>query len=111
MKLEIEKMLVISTWHVSEKDMTFLCEPTPNGYPYTKISTGYGTLIRIPDDMVLPEKAQSIDFIKSRSIPDWCKLFSKEFIEILRLAQDKKCAWVNFDRDGPEVEGLPKFPW
>lgn len=111
MKLEIEKMLVLSTNHIPEKDINNLVNEEKQDYPYSRFSTGYGVMIALVSDMELPERDNSIDFIKGGKNPAWCKCFSKEFIEILRIAKEKGCMWINFDRDGTEIEGLPTFDW
>ena len=111
MKLEIEKMLVLSTAHATEDDINNLCSMEKQDYPYTRFQTGYGVMIAVISDMELPERENSINFIKDGKNPAWCKNFSKEFIEILRIAKENGCTWVNLDRDGTEIEGLTTFDW
>jgi len=109
MDLDIEKMLVISTGHITEKDMTLLTEE--GLYPYTILQTGYGTIISLVTNMTLPPREQSVDFITEFKEEKWMKIFSKEFMEILRIAKENDCFWVNFDRDGSQYEELPLFEW
>ncbi len=111
MKLEIEKMLIINSGHVTKEDMDSLCDPDLNTYPYTRLPTEYGVIVYLTSDMELPARTNSIDFITEGSSPSWCKAFSEEFIEILRIAKENDCHYVNFDCDGTEVPELPRFDW
>lgn len=111
MKLEIEKMLIISTGHISAKDMENLTTTDPHPYPYTVLPTEYGAIISLTSDMVIPPKEQSIAFISGKEIEPWVKEYSPEFLDILRLAKAKDCTWINFDCDGSEYAELPKFNW
>lgn len=113
MKLEIEKMLVISTGHITYNDMKVLSDGDSNDYPYTRLSTEYGIIIFLTSDMVIPPRSNSADFIlDSNEKPSLnVSAFSKEFIEILRIAKDNKCCYINFDSDGTIVPELKEFDW
>lgn len=111
MDLEIEKMLLISTCHLSQTDLTLLTEPSTHPYPYTTLTTEYGVIVFVVTDMVLPPKENSIDFITDKIPEEWVKHYTKEFIEVLRIAQANGISWVNFDRDGSVYNELHKFDW
>ena len=111
MKLEIEKILVISSAHISEEDMENLTITDPHPYPYTVLPTEYGVIISLTSDMELPPKEQSIEFITDKKRPAWVDEYSEEFLEILRIAKANDCTFVNFDSAGSEYDELPKFNW
>jgi len=111
MKLEIEKMLIINTGHISSQDMENLTDTDPHPYPYTVLLTEYGVIISLTSDMEIQPKEQSIVFISDKKVEPWVKEYSKEFIDILRLAKAEGCTWINFDCDGTEHDELPKFNW
>jgi hypothetical protein len=37
--------------------------------------------------------------------------FSKDFINLVKLAQDNNCEYLRIDRDGPLFDELPTFEW
>lgn len=105
MTLEIEKMLVISTAHVS---------------PLTA-----GCLPKGPEDMTKSEEAR---------MPEWWPIFAREegwlfyvpskdaddpryqqapfeLIQAIRLAEDQGCSWLMLDRDGSRVDQLRTWEW
>ena len=43
--------------------------------------------------------------------PNSLKKYSVAFNELLRIARQKSWRYLQIDRDGTEVEGLPKFDW
>jgi len=111
MDLEIAKILVLSTGHVTEKDMSLLT--IPKSYPYTKLNTGYGAMVYLPTDMIIPIE-QSIDFITDdKAVEHKEKLlaFSKDFRRLLKLAQEQDCQWLHLDRDGELHDELPSHEW
>lgn len=107
MDLEIDKMWTLSTGHISLKDYNLL---EKNHYHHTVINYAYGVIILVLDDK-LPPREQSIDFVLDEEYESSYKLFSKEFIEILRIAQKNDISWIKFDRDGALVEELHEFNW
>ena len=108
MELEIAKILVLSTGHVTEQDMDLL--RVPNSYPYTTLNTGYGSMVYITTDMVIPIE-QSVQFITDGDYDEKIVAFSKDFRRLLKLAQDKDCQWLHLDRDGDLHEELPQHEW
>jgi len=109
MDLEIEKTLIISTSHITEKDMDKLTSLSP-AYPYTLLITDYGVMLALPSYVKLPPRSNSIAFITEIDFEEWTDKYSDAFLEILRIAKEKECLWVNFDCDGSEYD-LPKFDW
>ena len=89
----IEKTLVISTGHITEKDIYILDHK--NEYSSTVIQhpNGYGTIIHIHSDIKISSN------------------FSKEFKNIIKIALNLNCQWINFDCDGEIYEELPLFEW
>ena len=113
MKLEIEKHLIVSTAHITKEDMDELCSQGQHRYPFLVKDHGYGVLVQVEqkERFQLPPRENSVDFISGYKPEPWTYDFSEDFIEILRIAQENDCLWVNFDRDGSEIEGLPVHDW
>ena len=110
-KWDIEKSLVISTGHITKADMENLTVTDPHPYPYTVKETDYGVMIYITEDMELPPREQSVEFITDFEYEDWMDEYSDEFMEILRIAKEQGCSWVHFDCDGTQYESLRLFDW
>ena len=108
MELEIEKSLVVSTGHVTKKDMDLL--EVENSYPYTVHNHEYGAMVYIVKDMVIPVE-QSVEFITEGSYDEQIVAFSRDFRRILRLAQQNDCTWLRLDCDGSELEGYHINDW
>lgn len=108
MDLEIAKTLVMSTGHVTEQDMNLLKDP--ESYPYTQIDAGYGFLLYIVTDMVIPVE-QSVEFICDGHYTEKLVAFSRDFRRLLKIAQDNDCQWLHLDCDGNIHEELPVHDW
>ncbi len=102
MAVEINKMLTLSTAHISEATAELLqrCnaadwdDPSIEDVPlvvYEK--SDYGWFVVVPNDL----------FRINRTPPDLLMLF--------RLAQAQGCTWIMFDRDVEPVANLPTFNW
>jgi hypothetical protein len=91
--MEIEKMLVLSTAHLTP----YCCNrfmPENEGNWYDKAN--YGWFVSVPTDEVpLPE---------DHNLPA-C------LIDCLKFADLQQCTWIMFDQDGPTVEQLPIQDW
>jgi hypothetical protein len=97
----ITKNLDISTVHISEQDNEKLCSNRDNGpliiHPY-----GEGHFIYVEQDEV--HFMETLDkLMKER--------YSHAFIEIMQLAHDLGCAFIQLDGAGTEYKHLTKFDW
>jgi hypothetical protein len=100
MKLEIQKTLVISTGHITEKDNELL-----------------GIFCRTPDED-LPLIVDDVDQgwkihtdIIEINILDIRGTFSNGFLNCLLLGYLNNCQWVNIDSDGPIYDFLQTYKW
>lgn len=92
MKLEIAKVLIVSTAHM----------PTPeflDGYSMMGGEEGY--LIWVPKEG-LP-CAWGVD---DETLPEYAGL-----VKVLRTAREKGCRYVMFDRDAEPLDRAPTYPW
>lgn len=97
----ITKNLDISTVHISEQDNEKLCSNGDNGpliiHPY-----GEGHFIYVEQDEV--HFMETLDkLMKER--------YSHAFIDIMQLAHDLGCAFIQLDGAGTEYKHLTKFDW
>lgn len=103
MEREIQKMLIVSTAHISKDDneilgtfgepdgpMCLIVDPYPYGY-IVWIGTYSG-------DEEYPGQ------IKDEGLSD-------EFISLMELAEQLGCEYLKLDRDGPIYDDLPTFEW
>ena len=111
MKLEIEKVVNLSTAHITERDNHHLAECTKDDHPeltYSQagwvISTGYGFMVFVPPKGNGEEVAEHVHGFKQVGM-------SKEFIALFKLAAEQGCTWLRLDCDIPTVEGLQVFDW
>jgi|LakMenE01Jun11ns_1017448.scaffolds.fasta_scaffold9687637_2 hypothetical protein len=93
---EIERVLVLSTGHISEADSKLLDAGT---IPCTRYEYGY--LIYVGERKDLQEAREQL-------IPTG---ISAALYYLLLLTVDKKCTWLKLDRDGPVRTDLPLFNW
>jgi hypothetical protein len=101
----IGKMLDVSTSHITENDAKLLDESDSKKQssisrnPLSAFSKGVGWLVNIPatDEEVFKE------------ILNYG--YSNEFVELVKVALNHDCDWINLDCDGAEIEDLPKFDW
>lgn len=97
----ITKNLDISTVHISEQDNELLCSNGDNG-PLITHPYGEGHFIYVEQNEKLFQ--ETIDnVIKER--------YSQAFIEIMQLAHDLGCAYIQLDGAGTEYKHLTKFDW
>lgn len=94
-------VLDISTGHISKKDDDLLERSDNNPCPVVGYQTGYGIMVLVPDAIELPNVTNRLKRHK----------FSEQFIKILKFAQQRGCAYVNFDRDGPQYDDLKIYNW
>jgi len=103
----IEKMLVVSTGHISPQDERLLHYKV---YPYSCLARDEGYILYINEEEPI-SISNSEDFITEIKMHDNLKRFSPEFRKILKIAQEKECIWVMFDRDGQIYDDLKEFDW
>ena len=92
---EINKEIVFSTGHISEKCREALVEASKGVYRDAEAiyEDEYGFRIHI-----LPlETPESTEY--------------PELNKILKIAIENECVWLRFDRDGPIYEGFDVFEW
>ena len=129
MSYRIEKTLVLSTAHITEKDIALLGSTYNNiqereenePYPFTVISPDIAEswLIYVPEEAEFKEYTNSTSYMKDLledvlSDPirdDLCvlKYFSTAFIEILHLTQKLGCTWLSFSYDETPRKDLKVF--
>ena len=108
MQLVTEKVLDISTGHLSDEDIKLLDNKE---YPYTILQHEYGMMIRLVEDMILPVP-NSVDFIiESDSPEEHLEKYSSGFIAILRKALHENITWINFDSDGQVYDEFKNYDW
>lgn len=94
--VEIERVLVVSTAHITRTDSVFLREHQDK-HPLIVHSYEEGDFVILTD---LEEKLDEL-----------CQCFSKAFMDILMLAVRSDCSILRLDRDGPIYEDHPTFDW
>jgi hypothetical protein len=105
--LEINKMLTFSTAHLKESDLE-LAKSRINPI-HTCYENEYGFFIYVPVHGLYAEEdgkefeAKLIEAIETG--------YSQEFCHLLRIARKYKCRFINPDRDGEFIDGLPTFDW
>lgn len=107
---EIEKVLVLSTAHISEKTANIIDGGKGiNGisaYPFK-----YGVFVYIGDikaEKITDNKIEKTNLFKSGQM--LCSV-PPELIECICKASEKGCQWILFDRDAGEDERLDTFAW
>lgn len=99
-KYEIEKVLVLSTAHITKTDNTILLRNKRSRNPdkLTVYHYEYGYSIYVGD---------VTDRIREASENG----LSKEFQALLKLAHSLKCKYLDLDCDGLVMDNLPQFSW
>lgn len=104
MSIEIESMLVLSTGHLLKNTAATLNEEAEELPPFCNIEWGpafhreEGWLFHVP-----PRTADGfLDMPLDAPV---------DLRRVLAFAQEHGCAWVLFDCDGAQIEGLPFKEW
>ena len=98
--LEIHKMLVLSTMHVSQSTAELLdigCPSIHNGHCADGIGYpkgDYGWFVYVPEE---PEQDSDIP--------------ADLLAVVVAFARAQACNWVMFDRDADKIDDLPVFDW
>jgi hypothetical protein len=88
--VEIEKMLVLSTSHLTEQTCNGWFEKHKEDFPcYEKIGAGWFVHVVVDGVTEYPDDLQ----------------------KCISLAIEIKCDWIMFDRDGPVLEYLLSYDW
>lgn len=99
---ELSTMLTLSSAHLSKEDAARL-DTISDGlydldYDITVYRKGdFGWFVSLPDPSV--SLAQAL--LSSDSSLRDCILFARKF----------GASWIEFDRDGPQLSDLPRYPW
>lgn len=97
----VEKFLGAGTSHITYEDSLKLLND-PESFPTRVISHEYGWWIK-----VLLEKEFETEVI----LVMFAHGYSESFANLMRLAHQQKCWWVNLDCDGEDVDGLDINNW
>jgi hypothetical protein len=89
--MEIEKCLVLSTAHLSKKDVKRLDALCEDGFPVMKFPEGFNVIANFP--------------LKSYTG------FSPSFKLLLKLAKANDCKWLLFDCAGEALEDYKEYEW
>ncbi len=98
--MQIEKMIVISTGHLTEKVAEILDEAAMDAPPYCELewapafTRDHGWLFHVPklEDMLETDPPECLR-------------------NIFAFARAAGCDWVMLDSDGERVEGMPWHEW
>jgi len=102
-KLEIYRVLVLSTAHVTFEDnekLTELALEDPADQDYSVLDTGYGWLVQVLQQFTSEQKQAYREMG-----------MSPEFVKLLDFAAQNDIQWLHFDRDGNAYEEFPQFDW
>lgn len=95
-KLQISKMLTVSSAHIKEETAQFLNDETRDELiVYPKLVYGWFILANPGTEDFEAELTR---------IPE-------ELANLIRFAKENGCDWLCLDCDGDKVEGLPIFDW
>jgi len=96
---EIERTIVFSTAHVTEKDMEQL--EHNKTLPLSVYDYEYGAIVYVPED-----KEDLDGYIAASD-----KCLSKAFFNLLRIAQEAKVKFLKLDCDGVKYDSLEAYEW
>lgn len=92
--VEVQRVLVASTAHITEKD---------------------STVLRNQEHCLITHSYEEGDFVILNDIEEKMSevitTFSDEFVALILLAQKNRCEILRLDRDGPIYKQLPTFDW
>jgi hypothetical protein len=90
---EFQKVLTVSTAHITEADRRLLEDPFCE---ILKADFYYGWFVWV-DEPIIYEEAETD--------------FSEAFVKLLNYAHKLKCNWIQLDCDGPTYSDLQTFNW
>lgn len=97
----IEKFVDASTEYITYEDSLKLLED-PEAFPSRVITHEFGWWINVPEVKLLDE-----DWIQRMK----CEGYSDRFINLIKMASENDCWWINLDCDGTNVDGLEPIAW
>lgn len=108
----IQKIMDASTGHVTEKDCDLLADASNDDSTdmdnpvcaFRKMEYGY--FVYVPCRPELDEEDEPEQFAHYIKYG-----YSAAFVELMILAINHDCGWINLDRDGTIIEDLPQFDW
>jgi hypothetical protein len=99
MTLEITKMLVLSTSHITAETAQLLedreraaIDTTSDRLPVFYSKSEYGWFVYVSEDA------------EDQGYPS-------DMVEVLRYARSNDCGWLMFDCDADVIEDLPAYEW
>ena len=127
MKVIKELTMVLSTGHITKKDNDLLQDTYDNRYnedmnlrmftpyPFKIMHHEEGWVIYIPQELELRgnnaheylKQIYGNQILREFLMPE----FSEAFIDVLKLAQEQDCCWINFDSGEQSYEDLTLFDW
>lgn len=93
MSFEVDKVLVVSTAHISEATRDKIHEDVIEGI-HAVPRDEYGWMIYVTD--LEPEERAAAPL---------------ELVKLLDHARERDCTWLMLDCDGPTAEGFDRFNW
>lgn len=99
-KYEIEKVLILSTGHVSQFE--FETMTVDDEMPFRTIEHEYGVILIMSDF----EDEEAFEQARCYMVAHFPKLW-----KVTQFAKGLGCRYVNFDRDGEIYELLPQYDW
>lgn len=88
--MEIAKMLVLSTAHLTEDT----CNRYLPDHLHAYAKADYGFFLNVPTER-----------------PDFDAGYPADLVHVLAFAAGAGCDWVMFDQDGPDIAALPVYDW
>lgn len=89
---QLESLVCVSTAHITRDDRDLLDDHVTLMI-YEK--EDYGYFVRVPSNL------EEIDLSE----------YSQAFRDLLAAADVAGCSWLEIDRDGDVIDGLPAFEW
>jgi len=105
----IQKVLDIGTVHIPESDNGLLHDHVGDDedFPVAILEYRFGYLISAWHHGEAREPEEIEEFEKNFLEVG----FSKHLLALIKLAGEAGCNWLQLDRDGETVTGLPVFEW
>lgn len=94
--IEIARLLILSTAHLTEETATKMDEGRDIGHPYDTVKYGY--------EMWVPTILQEIVDVREKGVPG-------EIVNAFLLAFKYDCRYIRFDRDADTTEQLNTYDW